>query len=84
MRIVNAPLQFRDQLDAQDQQANDRVTLKQCATCDAREDALGAFKSCQACKLVVYCGKACQKQHWKLHKKVRVGQFFKSLMRPIV
>jgi hypothetical protein len=28
----------------------------------------GAESMCDACKLVVYCSRACQKQHWPAHK----------------
>ncbi|KAF7691236.1 hypothetical protein HF521_011533 [Silurus meridionalis] len=37
-----------------------------CATCGER----GADKKCSFCKMVVYCGQACQKLHWFTHKKV--------------
>ena len=28
------------------------------------------FKQCSACKVVKYCSVACQKNHWRTHKKV--------------
>ncbi|KAI5621569.1 ankyrin repeat and MYND domain-containing protein 2, partial [Silurus asotus] len=37
-----------------------------CATCGER----GADKKCSLCKMVVYCGQACQRLHWFTHKKV--------------
>ncbi|KAJ1486246.1 hypothetical protein T484DRAFT_1790382 [Baffinella frigidus] len=36
-----------------------------CAFC-AKKTA--SCKQCSTCKRVVYCGAACQKQHWKTHK----------------
>ena len=44
-----------------------------CVNCGAAEmtDSV-ALKPCSRCKAVVYCGKACQAQHWKLggHRSV--------------
>jgi MYND finger len=45
-------------------------SAKYCAGCFLEETASGAFKVCAKCKVVSYCGKSCQTQHWKLHKKV--------------
>uniref|UniRef100_A0A671M674 Ankyrin repeat and MYND domain-containing protein 2-like n=1 Tax=Sinocyclocheilus anshuiensis TaxID=1608454 RepID=A0A671M674_9TELE len=36
-----------------------------CATCGER----GADKKCSFCKMVVYCGKTCQRLHWFTHKR---------------
>lgn len=42
-----------------------------CAACNAVEANPGAFKFCAKCKQVSYCGRDCQKKHWKEeHKKV--------------
>jgi TPR repeat protein len=44
-----------------------------CANCGVAEaEGGGALKPCSRCKAVVYCGKACQAQHWKAggHKAV--------------
>ncbi len=43
-----------------------------CAFCSKE-----AGKSCAKCRLVVYCGKDCQRQHWKVHKKT-CGQLLKD------
>ncbi|XP_049585646.1 ankyrin repeat and MYND domain-containing protein 2a [Syngnathus scovelli] len=37
-----------------------------CTTCGDK----GAQKRCSICKMVIYCGQACQKLHWFTHKKV--------------
>ncbi|MBN3298051.1 ANKY2 protein, partial [Amia calva] len=36
-----------------------------CTTCGEK----GADKRCSVCKMVIYCGQACQKTHWFTHKK---------------
>ena len=53
------------------QEARDvRKGLKYCAlpTCGAREPHANSFKTCP-CEAVVYCSKAHQKEHWKVHKR---------------
>lgn len=42
---------------------------RKCAKCNAVEKASGAFKTCAKCRGVYYCNKACQKAHFKVHKK---------------
>ena len=37
----------------------------QCAFCHSKTEDL---KRCFGCKKVFYCGKQCQKRHWKEHK----------------
>jgi TPR repeat protein len=37
-----------------------------CANCGVAGVAGGALKPCSRCKAVVYCGKECQAQHWKV------------------
>lgn len=54
-------------------QINDcKMTLQRRANCNKVEPGLGEFKRCIQCKMVVYCGRACQKKHWAGHKKVCV------------
>ena len=36
-----------------------------CAQCHAIETTLGAFHKCAACRVVRYCGAACQRAHWR-------------------
>jgi len=44
-----------------------KVALPQCDNC---ADTALPLKNCSRCKLVKYCGKPCQRQHWKSgHKK---------------
>lgn len=38
---------------------------KYCINCDISD----AIYKCSACKQVYYCSEACQRQHWKQHKK---------------
>jgi hypothetical protein len=42
-----------------------------CASCDKYE-AIGGpkFPECARCKLVLYCGKDCQRNHWPEHRKM--------------
>uniref|UniRef100_A0A8C1K6K1 Ankyrin repeat and MYND domain containing 2b n=1 Tax=Cyprinus carpio TaxID=7962 RepID=A0A8C1K6K1_CYPCA len=41
------------------------MDMEYCATCGER----GANKKCSFCKMVVYCGKTCQRLHWFTHKR---------------
>ena len=45
-----------------------------CACCSFQEDKnvfekLVQLKKCSRCKKVYYCGRECQKLHWKTHKE---------------
>lgn len=40
-----------------------------CASCGKVEVDDIKLKKCTACKLVKYCSVACQKDHWKQHKR---------------
>jgi hypothetical protein len=53
--------------------ASQPSSSRRCANCGVAEAAgSGALKPCSRCKAAVYCGKACQAQHWKAggHKAV--------------
>lgn len=51
------------------QKHRQRVALETCAACGKKEPALRTFKICSACKTTFYCGKTCQQNDWKVHKK---------------
>ena len=38
---------------------------KTCGQCGIREEEGQTFNYCSRCKVVTYCSKACQKQHWR-------------------
>eukprot|EP01032_Pedospumella_encystans_P007897 gene7897-9414_t len=40
-----------------------------CLNCSKIEETGVKFKKCGKCEGVVYCGRKCQKAHWKEHKK---------------
>ena len=47
----------------------DPLAAKECANCCMTGDC-AVLKNCARCKLVAYCGKSCQTEHWKIsHKK---------------
>ena len=45
------------------------ITLRQCAGCQ-KDDMKNSFKRCARCTSVVYCSVDCQREHWKVHKKI--------------
>jgi TPR repeat protein len=49
----------------------DDATTNCCAECGKAEGGDVSLKllSCKACKAVKYCGAACQRNHWSMHKK---------------
>ena len=46
-----------------------KADKKSCAGCEKKEEFRGDFNLCARCKKVAYCGKECQKAHWKTHKQ---------------
>lgn len=42
---------------------------KTCLTCGKESVPGKMLKRCGACRVAGYCGIACQRQHWKIHKK---------------
>ena len=47
-----------------------RLKLVICGNCGKQEKGFNEFKACQRCNKVAYCGKGCQKEAWRSHKKV--------------
>jgi predicted RNA-binding Zn-ribbon protein involved in translation (DUF1610 family) len=46
-----------------------KMTAHCCAECGEEEGGDVNHKTCKACMLVKYCNAACQRNHWKKHKK---------------
>lgn len=42
------------------------MSIKECKRCGKLDIS---YKACSGCKIVFYCGKYCQKLHWKNHKQ---------------
>ena len=65
-----APLQFLKTYDATEYEFYQLKSM--VGVCDGCNLPMPAaeLKTCTGCKIVVYCGKACQKAHWKQHKEV--------------
>ena len=49
--------------------AEEELAAEVCASCGKVEVDDIKLKKCTACKLVKYCGVACQKEHWSQHKR---------------
>lgn len=49
-----------------------KETRSRCAGCGKQKGTTSGLKlfSCSRCQAVSYCGQACQRMHWKEHKKV--------------
>lgn len=41
-----------------------KIPTDKCFVCDNKNNLL----SCSKCKNILYCGKTCQRSHWKIHK----------------
>lgn len=57
---------------------------EECANCSAPEGHGAALKKCSKCRLVSYCGQACQIQHWKDggHKRFCLTPLERALPTP--
>jgi hypothetical protein len=55
---------------ADDDNEDKETVARTCTGCDKVEENKGDFKFCAKCNVSVYCSRACQKKHWKEHKKV--------------
>ena len=44
-----------------------------CANCNRACHVVAELSECTLCKVVPYCSRDCQKQHWKVHKKECAG-----------
>lgn len=61
----------KSQMDSEGEKASrERVALVKCEGCGKTEKAIDDFKACSRCLKVYYCSRACQKKHYKVHKKV--------------
>ncbi|KPI41932.1 uncharacterized protein AB675_5682 [Cyphellophora attinorum] len=43
--------------------------LRECGKCGVLHHHVEKLSACSACKKILYCGKDCQRAHWKVHKK---------------
>ena len=65
------PLSGKDLRDIKDRIQEGKHGDDACGGCGAKGGQNGGtLLSCSKCKKRKYCGKECQKGHWKLHKKV--------------
>lgn len=53
---------------AKEEKIQKNMQLLSCACCNKQESTCGGHKKC-VCGLVVYCNRACQRAHFKKHKK---------------
>ena len=63
-KIVLAPLEIEWAMLFKDEQDKSEVELQVCAHCARKESSIKAFKKCQRCCSVYYCGGECQARHW--------------------
>ncbi|KAJ6581191.1 hypothetical protein B0H19DRAFT_930096 [Mycena capillaripes] len=69
-RAAISPLFALPYLETVDQKMDQRVAAVVEETCVACNKSESTLLKCSRCREVGYCGKACQKAHWKEHKKV--------------
>eukprot|EP00249_Psilotum_nudum_P022283 c28454_g1_i1 orf=312-2213(+) len=63
----SSPPGLAEQIDASKEMVSFSIP-RQCAMCE-RDVPANCAPRCSRCKAVIYCGHACQKQHWKeIHK----------------
>jgi hypothetical protein len=48
--------------------------LRQCQRCQEPDQGTEKFKCCSLCKVVFYCSKECQVEHWRTHKRECAGR----------
>lgn len=64
---------FKDYLQNAASQSNNSGVKAECGNPSCRFMAAGVYEmkvqNCAACHSVSYCSKACQREHWKVHKK---------------
>ena len=53
---------------AKEEKVKENYRLLFCACCNKQESVCGEYKKC-GCGLLVYCNRACQRAHFKKHKK---------------
>lgn len=58
-----------EETDLWDYLQNEIQKATKCAGC-GKEQGEVKFKPCAKCRSAMYCGRNCQKKHWKSHKKV--------------
>ena len=71
MTILTGIATYESSLGAifkEDAERSCKVSAAECANCLTTESSL---RQCSQCGLVKYCGRACQKQHWKASHKAR-------------
>ena len=68
--VARAEEELRSSRSASHPERQREVGNHQCVACGAASGSGGtALKSCDRCKRVSYCGKECQRAHWKAGHK---------------